>query len=328
VVTVAVLVVAFAFLAAGCDRERRPASTAAPAATAKAKTTATVVASAGCRADAAPPAAGQSNRTFAFGGADRTYLLYVPAGYDGSEPVPAVFEFHGFGSSAAQQIVYGDFRPLADREKFLLVVPDGQGSPRHFTYRAAGTESDDIAFAGALLDQLEHELCIDQRRVFSTGMSNGGALSSVLACRASDRFAAVAPVAAFFFLPPCAEGSRPAPILAMMGVDDPVVPFAGGKVNCCGNPNIPGAEDTMASFATRSACKEPPVDERPSPSIRHRHWEGCKDANAVELYAIEGGGHTWPGSAIKVGRLGGTTDEVVATDTIWAFFSSHPLPES
>jgi polyhydroxybutyrate depolymerase len=327
-VTIAILVAVVA-LTTGCDRDRGRVGDrrAAPADEQAAGTPPATATTAGCASEATTrPPAGQSNRTFAFGGTDRTYLLYVPASYDGTKPVPVVFEFHGFGSSAGQQIVYGDFRPLADREGFLLVVPDGQGTPRHFTYRAAGAESDDIAFAIALLDHVGKELCVDQRRVFSTGMSNGGALSSVLACRAPDRFAAVAPVAAFFFLPPCAEGGRPAPILAMMGVDDPIVPYAGGRVNCCGNPNIPGAEDTMASFAERSACTEPPIDDRPSPSIRHRHWEGCKDGNAVELYAVEGGGHTWPGAAVEVGRLGATTHELVATETIWSFFAAHPLP--
>jgi polyhydroxybutyrate depolymerase len=287
--------------------------------------------SAGCASDQAAPPSGQTSETLAFGGLDRTYLRYVPATYEAGEPAPVVFEFHGHGSSAARQIAYGDFRPLSDRHGFVLVVPDGQGTPRHFTLLgAAGAEADDVEFAKALLDRIEADLCIDPRRVYATGMSNGGALSSVLACRAPDRFAAVAPVAAFFFVPGCASAttSRPAPLLAIMGDSDPVVPYAGGRVNCCGNPNIPAAEATVASFAEQSHCAEPPVDDHPKPTIRHRHWTGCSADNAVELYTVEGGGHTWPGSSFKVDRLGATSDQHVATDTIWAFFEQHPRPAS
>jgi polyhydroxybutyrate depolymerase len=319
------VIIVIALVLAGCTGRGGGTSAANPTSTTAAPGTP------GCNAEVAQPAAGTAKQTLAFDGADRTYLLHVPASYDGTKPVPVVFEFHGHGSSAAQQIVYGDFRPLAEREGFLVVAPDGQGTPRHFTYGAAvsgGTEADDVAFSVALLDDLEARLCIDARRVFATGMSNGGALSSVIACRAPDRFAAVAPVAAFFYFPDCAKGGRPAPILAMMGTSDPVVPYAGGRVNCCGNPTITAAEDTMAKFAARSSCKEPFVEDRPSPSIRHRHWDGCAEHGAVELYAVEGGGHTWPGSPVKIAALGATTDELVATDTIWAFFTQHPRPSA
>ena len=301
-------------------------TTTSTTATTATTTTAATSSSAGCGGTTTPATGQTSKHTLTFGGAERTYLLHVPAAYDPTTPTPVVFEFHGFGSSAAQQIAYGDFRPLAERHRFLVVAPDGQGTPRHFTYRASATEADDVAFATALLDRLENELCIDRRRVFATGMSNGGALSSVLACRAPDRFAAVAPVAAFFYSPGCAPDGRPAPIAALMGRDDPIVPYEGGQVRCCGGPTIPAAEDTMARFAERSACEEPPVDAQVSPSVRHRHWEGCAADNAVELYSIDGGGHTWPGAPARTGRLGATTDELVATDTIWAFFTAHPLP--
>ena len=78
-------------------------------------------------------AAGQTEEHITVEGVDRTYLLYVPASYRGDTNVAVVFDFHGFGSSAAQQIAYGNFRPLADRDGFIVAAPDGQGIPRHFT---------------------------------------------------------------------------------------------------------------------------------------------------------------------------------------------------
>jgi polyhydroxybutyrate depolymerase len=240
--------------------------------------------------------------------------------------VPLVFNFHGYGSSAGQQIVYGDFRPLADRDTFLIVAPDGQGATKHFNLFEGGTDADDIAFTTALLDDLETKLCIDDKRVFSTGMSNGGAMSSALACRAADRIAAVGPVAVVLYIPQCEGAPRPVPLAGFMGTADPVVPFDGGRVNCCGNPSLPAAPASAANFAKHNGCAEAPSEQRLSPLVLLRRWTGCKADSTVDFYAIEGGGHTWPGSPIDVARLGATTKEISASETIWNFFKEHPRP--
>lgn len=252
----------------------------------------------------------------------------MPPTYDGRRRVPLVLNFHGHGSSASAQQAYAGFAPVADREGFVVVAPDGQGQPRHFTLLgAAAGEADDVAFTLALLDHLDTKLCVDPKRVFATGMSNGGALSSVLACRASSRIAAAGAVAAMIFVPPCDDGGPPSPFVGMMGDADPIVPFAGGRVNCCGNPNIPAAADTTQKFADRDGCEPTPVEERPSPSIVHRVWQGCDAGTAVELYVVNGGGHTWPGAAFDLAArgLGATTHELSATETLWTFFAAHPL---
>ena len=312
-------------LLAGCDRDRPDAPEAPPAPRASEATPA-------CPrppTEPAPPDGGSSG-SLTFAGTERTYLLHVPASSDPTKPTPVVVNFHGHGSSARNQMDYADFRPLADREGFVVVAPDGQGTPRRFTLLGAtATEADDVEFAVALVDHLATRLCVDARRVFATGMSNGGALSSVLACRAADKFAAVGAVAAMIYLPPCdGAGGRTAPIVAMMGTADPVVPYAGGRVNCCGNPNIPGAEDTLRNFAVRNECDESPTEARPHPTILHRTWTGCVAGAAVELFTVDGGGHTWPGASFDLESrgLGRTTPDLIATETIWSFFEAHPRP--
>lgn len=274
----------------------------------------------------APDAPEARGGTLSFEGTERRYVLHLPPQYDGLAPLPVVFDFHGYGSAAGAQLAYSGIVPVADREGFVVVGPEGQGRPPHFTLLGAtATEADDVAFTVALLDDLAARLCLDPTRVYATGMSNGGALSSVLACRASDRFAAAAAVAALVHLPACADADRPVPFLAMMGTGDPVVPFAGGRVNCCGNPNIPAATDTVAAFARRHGCDASPAIERLGDDVEHRRFEGC--AAAVEFYVIEGGGHTWPGAAVDLGSrgLGPTTRTVDATETIWSFFERHRL---
>lgn len=42
------------------------------------------------------------------------------------------------------------------------------------------------------------------------------------------------------------------------------------------------------------------------------------------LFAIEGGGHTWPGRKPLVQRLGKSNRDISANDLMWEFFQRHP----
>ena len=248
----------------------------------------------------------------------------MPASYQGNAGVPIVFDFHGYGSTASQQIVYGDYRGLADRNGFVVVAPDGQGdgSRRHFNLGNETGLADDVLFTLAILDRLEGELCIDARRVFSTGMSDGGAMTSILACRASDRFAAFGPVAVVIYLPQC-NAAQPVALAAFMGTADPIVPFNGGPVHCCDHSVVPAASASMAGWASHDGCRAS-SDKSVSSQVVLRQWRGCKAGAEVRFYMIQGGGHTWPGAKFDVPVLGLTTKEISASDTLWAFFVSHP----
>ena len=237
-----------------------------------------------------------------------------------------LLEFHGYGASPQQQLVYGNFGPLSEREGFLVVAPAGQGSPRHFTLQGAtGGDQDDVEFVADLLDHLEQRFCIDTARIYTTGMSNGGAMSAVLACRLSDRIAAFASVAAVVWGPQCAQ-ARPVPIIAIHGTADPLVPFEGGRVECCGNPTIASTPGTMANWAAHDGCAPDPVEEPVAGVVRVRRWEGCAPGGDVRLYIVEGGGHTWPGARVGLSSLGETTKDIDATEVIWDFFADKRLP--
>ncbi|MDQ1375224.1 MAG: polyhydroxybutyrate depolymerase, partial [Actinomycetota bacterium] len=268
---------------------------------------------------------GTSTFTLTSHGFAREYAVYAPASYTGRSRVPVVLEFHGFGSSAQQQMLYGNFGPASDRDGFLIAGPQGQGLPRHFTLLGpAGGEQDDVQFVADLLDHLQQTLCIDPARVYATGMSNGGALSAVLACRLSDRIAAFASVAAVVWGPQC-EGARTVPIIAFHGTADPIVPFNGGRVSCCGNPTIAGAPDTMANWAKHDGCTAPMTEEPVKGTVTVRKWTACKPGGVVELYVVGGGGHTWPGAGGGGNFLGGTSKDVDASAVIWAFFKTKHL---
>jgi len=130
-------------------------------------------------------------------GMTREYILYVPANYTGTEEVPLLFNFHGYTSNATEQMWYGDFRSIADTAGFIIIHPegteDGTGTT-HFNVGWGGSTVDDVSFTEALIDSISAEYTINQDRIYSTGMSNGGFMSFKLACELSDRIAGIASV--------------------------------------------------------------------------------------------------------------------------------------
>jgi polyhydroxybutyrate depolymerase len=309
--------------AAGCSSTSSHASPVPSTNVPVATTTATApkTTTAASPACARPHAAGQVAQSFTFQGVSRTYQLYVPAKYTGTKLVPLVFDFHGFGSNAVQQMAYGNFKPEADRDDFLIVAPDGQvPADRHFNLTGAKGLQNDVQMVGALLDRIEATFCVDTAHVYATGMSDGGAMTSVLACQMSNRFAAFGAVAVVV----ACGGTRPVPIMGFAGTADPVVPFNGGKVNCCGGGHVAGASPSMTSWAKFDKCAAKFTDTKLSSEVTRRTWSGCAAGSAAIFYMIMGGGHTWPGS-ITIPYLGKTTKQIDASATIWKFFQAHPL---
>ncbi|MCB0661443.1 MAG: prolyl oligopeptidase family serine peptidase, partial [Saprospiraceae bacterium] len=173
------------------------------------------------------------NGTLDHNGVSRSYILYVPSSYSGDETVPLVFNFHGYGSNALEQYYYADFRLIAERENFLIVLPNGTvfNGNQHWDVGGTifGSGTDDVGFTETLLDELSSQYNIDQKRVYSTGMSNGGYMSFHLACQLPNRFAAIASVTGA--MTPISKFNcaidRPFPVLQIHGTEDPVVPYNG-----------------------------------------------------------------------------------------------------
>jgi polyhydroxybutyrate depolymerase len=314
------IVVSCALVASACSSSASSATAAAPTTTSAAPAAGAHLTAAACNR---PHHSGQSSQSFRYKGKERTYLLYVPTSYKGSTRVPLVFNFHGYGSNAAEQMALANFGPIADKNDFLVVAPNGQdGGGRHWAFSDSGGFQNDVAMVGALLKRLEGALCVDAARVYATGMSDGGAMSSVLACTSSNTFAAFAAVAVVIYCG-TAQG-RAVPIESYAGSKDPVVPTNGGRVTCCGNPTLPSKASTMAKWATHDACKAKSTDTRITPHVIRRTWTGCKPGSTSVYYLAEGDGHTWPGGP-SLGSLGSATKEISASALIWKFFAAHKL---
>jgi polyhydroxybutyrate depolymerase len=268
-----------------------------------------------------PP--GVTRETLASGGIDRQYMMHVPEAYDGETAVALVLVLHPFNGNAQSVSDLTGFGVMAEaRGDVITVFPEGTGTPQSWNAEAFENAPDDVRFLRDLVTDLEGSLCIDPRRVFATGYSNGGAMALRAACDVPDIFGAVAPVAAPY--PACQAA---VPIIAFHGSLDATVPYEGGVSS--DGVNQPPVHRAVSEWAGVIGCDALPVISRAAANVELATYARCPlGDNEVLLYTVLDGGHTWPGAAIDypVEEAGVTTHAVNATELILDFFEAHPLP--
>tara|TARA_B100000809_G_scaffold134860_1_gene132482 strand:- start:606 stop:1766 length:1161 start_codon:yes stop_codon:yes gene_type:complete len=268
------------------------------------------------------------NGTLMHGGIQRSYILYVPAFYSAVNPAPLVFNFHGYTSNASQQIAYGEFRPIADTAGFLLVVPQGTVDGQGNTYWNSnwGGTVDDVGFTEALLDDLSITYTINQDRVYSTGMSNGGFMSYHLACNLSNRIAAIASVTGAMTLgtPNTCSPQHPTPILEIHGDADGTVSYTGSNFS----ESVQNGLDYWVNYNNNTSAPSftaiPNISTSDNSTVEHYVYSNGDNCLEVEHYKVINGGHTWPGSAFNTGN-GATNHDINASELIWDFFSKYDI---
>jgi polyhydroxybutyrate depolymerase len=293
------------------------------------------VPSVGCGTSTQGPVVAES-RTLTVGATERSYLLTVPTAHDGTTPRPLVVDFHGFGEGAQVHTLMSELSPVAEAEGFVAVFPHGTGTPVRWNTNPDLAANPDLQFVDALLDQLATDLCVDRAEVYAMGLSNGAFMTSVVGCTLSDRFAAIAPVAGAIRPSPCAA-TRPVPMLAFHGTQDPILRFNGG-VGPIGGPTTtsptppdldgPGFPANVAAWADANGCEPTATDTPITDEVLHRVYS-CPDDADVEFLIILGGGHTWPGSAFSASIasiVGHTTMDIHASEESWDFFTRFQLP--
>lgn len=273
---------------------------------------------------------GDSTVAISHGGKAREYRLHVPPGYDGTKPLPLVLNFHGYSSNASQQQIFSQMDGKSDSAGFVLVYPQGLPNPGTGLTSFNGglccafgdLSRDDVGFTSAMLDDVFAKGCIDERRVYSTGMSNGGAMSHRLACELSERITAVAPVAHILGIPPdSCKPARPVPVVHFHGTTDQLVPYNGGG-------NYPSVPETFAGWGARYGCAGTPKETLKAGASRCETYESCEGGAEVTLCTLEGMGHCWPGQPFCLpGSLGGAPNtEIKANDRMWETFQKYALP--
>ncbi len=280
---------------------------------------------------------------FIHNGIRRTYLVHVGSACSASTPAPLVIVLHGGGGTGAGTVKLTGFNAIADREGFIVVYPDG--IDRHWNdgrgvewYRAHTQDIDDLGFISALIDELSAKLNIDSKRVYATGISNGGMMSYRLGCELSQRIAAIAPVTASIAVNMAKEWSpsRPMPVLIIAGTADPLVPWDGGDIRFGGRiyGTVLSVPETVQFWVEKNGClakpmviRLPETDPTDGTTVRKEVYTGCRGGAEVVLYAVEGGGHTWAGGLQYLPEriIGKTSREFSASEVIWQFFKQHSL---
>jgi polyhydroxybutyrate depolymerase len=247
------------------------------------------------------------------GSTSRTYILHVPSSYTGASVVPLVVDFHPLGGSGTGEEATSPYKAETDPEGVITAYPNGLSGPAGGAWNVGPccvANVDDVAFARALVAQIETEACIDSKRVYAVGFSMGGGMSHYLACHAADLFAAVAPAAFDLLQENVGDCTPPRPIaeVSFRDTGDPIVPYAGGASSLV--PGMPvtflGAVATFQKWAQIDGCTGSPSTADVNGC---QFYSACQGGVEVALCTKQGGTHE-PGNA-SVG---------------WPFLRQYTLP--
>ena len=279
-------------------------------------------------------------------GLTRYYKVYVPNSYDKSKKTPVVLYLHGGGGNKDTVSTDG-FYKYSDKYGFILIAPEGTGkyalgklwatwNGGAYTVggvvakccgQASDKNLDDLGFISKVIDEVEKNFNVDSKRIYATGISNGGLMSYVLACNLSERIAAIAPVAPSG-TPDACNPSRPVPVMHIHGTIDPIAPYDGGT-----GEKIFGSRDHLVQPATDVVSRWRQINGCTS-TIQNSYQKGnascvvnteCKNGSEVEFCTIEGMGHTYPSGQqyMPISKIGPVSYDI-SFDQVWEFFKRHP----
>lgn len=276
-------------------------------------------------AEARDPSLVTGKHDWTVDGLERSFYLHVPEAL--APGAPLVIVLHGYSGNAAEMRRSSGLDLLADQHGFVAVFPQGHRDARGMAFWNVGYDFhaeetvDDVAFLRALTARLVTGLGLDGEAVFVTGMSNGGDMSLLMACEASDLIRAVAPVAGTMMvknLDRCLP-SRTVPVLMVNGTDDDITLWEGDLENRGGWGAYLGTEEVAAIWVDKNGLDQhesaelPDLDPDDGSTVTKLRWwtEGHDDE--VILYRVNGGGHDWPGAY--------GNQDLVASEALWGFFA-------
>ena len=264
------------------------------------------------------------NQSITHNSLQRDYIIHIPSVYSVNDPIPLVFCLHGYGGNANSIMSYTNFNYISDTAGFIVVYPQGalfQGST-HWNAGGLtfGSNIDDVDFISSLLDSLSDQYNIDLTRVYSTGMSNGGYMSFLLACNLSDRIAAIASVTGSMTIQTynSCNPQHPIPILQIHGTYDQTVPYYG-------NPSwTKSIDDVLQYWVNHNNCNPTPttisipdINLFDNSTVERLTWENGSNSVVADHLKVIGGGHDWFGAW---GNM-----DINSSIEIWKFFSKYDI---
>jgi len=288
----------------------------------------------------------------------RYFRVYRPEKL--KENPAAVFVLHG-GKQSMRKIFKKDaggsqeWQTLADKEGFLLVVPNGiniksgntNGEKQNWNDcrlpvegNGSGSIADDVGFIDSLITWVHERYHTDMNRIYVTGASNGGMMTFRLVTELGNKFAAAA---AFIANQPehsdCFSPKYAIPLMIMNGTNDPLVLWKGGQIRKQG-PNLLSAEDTLQYWikvnklnTPQRITNLPDTNSKDGSYIIRRVFPPNVDGSAeLRFYQVKGGGHTMPSIKHNVSMLakwlvGKQNKDLEATHEAWNFMRQFPTKE-
>ncbi|SNS82330.1 alpha/beta hydrolase family esterase [Sphingopyxis indica] len=277
-------------------------------------------------APACPLGAPGTTQRVAVAGTGRSMLIHIPVGVRHIRDLPLVFLLHGSTSNGQEMLDYSGLAATSDHHGFLLAAPDaGIPAGKGFVWNIPGVptvtgavpaadDPDDVAYLTAAIDWLAAQKCIDVARVYATGLSGGGRMTSWLGCVASDRFAAIAPVVGLRAGNPSADDpQRPdpatcqpkkaVPVYAFAGSDDTTNPVAGGGAGYWQY----SMATALARWAELDGCRIGPQIFTVSGTAEEQIYSNCRGDARVAGRIVAGRGHEW----------------VADNEAMWTFFARY-----
>ncbi|MGY4536992.1 polyhydroxybutyrate depolymerase [Mucilaginibacter sp. UYNi724] len=270
----------------------------------------------------------QKRESMDVNGIERAYVRYIPqTAKKEIIKMPLVISLHGGFATPKGQFHLADFRRLADKDKFIVVCP----ASKHIWHEGRNNKGiDDVKFIDQLITYMVKTYHADPQRVYVTGISNGGFMTSRLACQLSNRIAAIAVVAGSMNENEGYAPVKPMPVIYMHGTKDPVFSNKGGKFF----GRLTYSQDRVIKlWATIDKCSSTPVvsslpdTANDGTSIVKEEYSNPNNGVKVVGYTINNGGHTWPGGWQYLPRfiVGKTTKNLDACQVIWDFFKQYKL---
>ena len=252
--------------------------------------------------------AGKQTISTTWGGVARQYVVYIPKNYTGTSPVPLMMVIHGAHNTPALAESWSQMDPLSEQNGFIVIYPAALDCWKVGTTTLPGCTSadDDVGFLNNVITEVESHACIDTKRVYVTGISNGSMMAQYMGCHFADTFAAAGGVAAGGGCTP----SRPLPFFYVLGTADNVVGWDNGS--------------NALNWAKRDNCNTTaPVTVYDQGGNTCIVYQGCSAGVEVEFCAVTGMPHCWPDNCYQ-GPSGYTPFKV--SPLMWEFFAKYSLP--